>query len=176
MKRDDCFELGIVTKPHGTKGEAILFLDTDYPEDYVDLESVFLEMRGGLVPYFIESLHLNRSDKAIVKFEEIESIEDVETIQGAKVFLPLALLPKLEGGQFYYHQVVGYMVEDENLGVLGEVVSFSETAAQPIMVMDYKEREVLIPMSENIVLRADHENNKMITCLPGGLLELYLED
>ena len=176
MKKEDCFELGVVTKPHGTKGEAILFFDTDYPEDYVDIEAVFLEMKSGLVPYFLESVHLNRSNKAIVKFEDIESIEDVEVIQGAKVFLPLNQLPKLEGGQYYYHQVVGYTVEDQNHGVLGEVITFSETAAQPIMVMDYKQKEVLIPLADNIVIKADHENKKMITNLPGGLLEIYLEE
>lgn len=176
MKKEDCFELGVLTKPHGIKGEATLFLDTDHPEEYTELETIFLEQKSGLVPYFLEYVHLNRSNKAIVKLEEVETVEDVEEIQGSKVFLPINQLPKLEDGQFYYHQVVGYTVEDENHGKLGEVISFSETAAQPIMVMDFKEKEVLIPISENIVLKADHANNIMHTNLPNGLLEIYLED
>ena len=175
MKKEDCFELGIITKPHGTKGEAILHLDTDYPEAYTDLESVFLEMKGALVPYFFESIHLNKSNKAIVKFEDIESIEDVEIIKNAKAYLPVGFLPKLEEGQFYYHDVVGFTVIDENHGELGIVVSFSETTAQPIMVMDFKEKEVLIPVDKSIVLRADLDKHQVITCLPNGLLEIYME-
>ena len=176
MKKEDCFELGIVTKSHGLKGEAILYLDTDNPEDYVDLDTVFLEMKGGLVPYFLEAVYLHQANKAIVKFEDIDTVEQLEVVLGVKVFLPLTTLPELEEGQFYFHQIMDYEVEDVNLGTLGKVVSISETAALPILVMEYKEKEVLIPMSDDIVLRADHSNKKMITCLPGGLLEVYLED
>ncbi len=176
MKKEDCFELGVITKSHGLKGEAILYLDTDNPEDYVDLDAIFLEMKSGLVPYGLEAVYLHQSNKAIVKFEDIETIEQLEVILGTKVFLPLTALPELTDGQFYFHQIMDYEVEDENLGLLGKVVSISETAALPIMVMEYKEKEILIPMSDDIVLRADHATKKMITCLPGGLLEVYLED
>ncbi|TAF02078.1 MAG: 16S rRNA processing protein RimM, partial [Runella slithyformis] len=36
MTKEDCFRVGHVTRTHGTKGEVIVFLDVDYPEDYDD--------------------------------------------------------------------------------------------------------------------------------------------
>jgi 16S rRNA processing protein RimM len=50
MTKEDCFELGKITKTHGVKGEVILWLDVDFPEDYEEMDSVFLEVRGELVP------------------------------------------------------------------------------------------------------------------------------
>ncbi|GAB3828343.1 hypothetical protein GCM10028895_41720 [Pontibacter rugosus] len=51
MHIDDCFLLGYIVKTHGTKGQVVAFFDVDFPEDYEDLESVFLEQKGRLIPF-----------------------------------------------------------------------------------------------------------------------------
>ena len=53
MNIDACFQLGYIVKTHGIKGQVVAFFDVDFPEDYEDLESVFLEQKGRLVPFFI---------------------------------------------------------------------------------------------------------------------------
>ena len=52
MEIKDCYCLGRVTKPWGVKGQVMLFLDVDEPEDYATLDSAFVEVKGQLVPYF----------------------------------------------------------------------------------------------------------------------------
>lgn len=37
MTKENCFELGKITKTHGVRGELVLWLDVDFPEDYEDL-------------------------------------------------------------------------------------------------------------------------------------------
>ena len=59
MTTDECYRLGKITKPFGFKGQVIFFLDVDCPEDYADLDSVFVEVKGALVPYFIEAIAIN---------------------------------------------------------------------------------------------------------------------
>ena len=54
MRKEDCYYLGKITKTHGFKGNLILHLDTDEPELYENLESVFIERDGMLVPFFFE--------------------------------------------------------------------------------------------------------------------------
>ena len=44
MTQDECYRLGKITKPFGFKGQVIFFLDVDSPEDYEELDSVFLEL------------------------------------------------------------------------------------------------------------------------------------
>ena len=53
---DECFELGYIIKPHRLNGAVDIYLDTDFPEDYKKLESLFVNLRQKLVPFFIDSI------------------------------------------------------------------------------------------------------------------------
>lgn len=176
MTKDNCYELGKITKTHGIKGEVILWLDVDYPEDYEDLESVFLDVKGELIPFFIEEYQL-RGNRAIVRFEDVETFEQAEKMVNLQAFLPLEVLPSLEGNdQFYYHEIVGFQVIDTNLGELGLVQTIYSMQAQDLLVMSYKSKEVLIPINDDIVLTADKQAKTLTVALPEGLLDVYLED
>ncbi len=175
MTKDTCFELGKITKTHGIRGEVILWLDVDFPGDYEDLESVFLEVRGELVPYFMDSYRLS-GNRAIVQFEDIDTFEKAEALINLQAFLPLEELPELEDNQFYYHEIIGYQVVDKNLGELGIVHTVHSMQAQDLLVMDYKGKEVLIPVISEIVLNADKGAKVLNVNLPEGLLEVYMED
>ena len=175
MTKETCFELGKITKTHGLKGEVVLWLDVDFPEDYEDLESVFLDVRGELIPHFIET-YRQSGNRAIVKFEDIDTFEKAETMINLQAFLPLDELPELEKDQFYYHEIIDYQVVDKNLGELGKVLTVHSMQAQDLMVMEYKGKEVLIPVISEIVLNADKEAKILNVNLPDGLLEVYLEE
>ena len=58
MKIEDCFQLGYVIKSHGLHGELSIFLDTDFPENYIEMESVYVEFQQKLVPFFVETINL----------------------------------------------------------------------------------------------------------------------
>jgi 16S rRNA processing protein RimM len=175
MTKDNCFELGKITKTHGLKGEVVLWLDVDFPEDYEDLESIFLDVKGELVPYFMESYRLS-GNRAIVQFEDIDTFEQAEAMVNLEAFLPLEELPELEDDQFYYHEIIGFQIKDKNLGDLGTVQTVHSMQAQDLLVMNYKGKEVLIPVIPEIVLEADKEAKILNVNLPDGLLEVYLEE
>ncbi|MDI9859801.1 MULTISPECIES: ribosome maturation factor RimM [Flectobacillus] len=175
MTKEDCFELGKITKTHGVKGEVILWLDVDFPEDYEEMDSVFLEVRGELVPFFMDSYQL-RGNRAIVKFEDCDTFEKAEELLNLQAFLPLEVLPELDGEQFYYHEVIGFQVIDEKLGALGLVQTVYAMQAQDLLVMSYQNKEVLIPVDPEIVLGADKEAQTLQVNLPEGLLDVYLND
>jgi 16S rRNA processing protein RimM len=42
--------------------------------------------------------------------------------------------------------------------------------------MDYMEKEVLIPISHEHVLKANHEKKELVVNLPDGLIEIYLDE
>lgn len=175
MNKASCFELGFITKAHGLQGEVQIFLDTDIPEYYENMESVFVEINNQLIPFFIEHISLQPGQKAIVKFEDIRSIDDVEKVKGKALYLPTSSLPPLKEGQFYFHDVIGYKIIDKTEGELGAVDTFYTAASQTTMVMMYKEKEVLIPVNDQFINGANHDKKEMYVNLPDGLLALYLE-
>ena len=175
MKIDDCYQLGYSTKTHGTKGEVTAFFDVDFPEDYQDLESVFLLQGGKLVPFFIDSMELQQKGRFIIKFEDINTIEQAEKLRNTALYLPLNELPELEEGQFYFHDVIGFKVVDDQQGELGTVKDFYDMPQQPLMAMEYMNQEMLIPVMDETMLRADHEGKILHVSLPEGLLEVYTQ-
>ena len=174
MRKEDCFYLGKIAKKFSFKGEVLLYLDTDEPELYEDMESVFVEFNKNLVPYFIENSSLHKNDFLRVQFEDVDSEEEADTLLGCDVYLPLSMLPKLEGNQFYFHEVIGFEIEDQRVGVFGKIVSINDTTAQPLFEVVNGEVEILIPMIDQFLIKIDRENKKVLMDLPEGLIEMYL--
>ena len=53
MRFEDCFFLGTVVGKYSFKGEVLLKLDTDEPEAYQSLDSLFIAQNNALIPFFI---------------------------------------------------------------------------------------------------------------------------
>ena len=175
MNIDACFRLGHIVKKHGLKGEVSILLDVDYPEEYEELESVFVEINKQLVPFFIDRIQLN-GKRAILKFEDLNSLEEISDLIGNDLYLPLEILPELEEGQFYYHEVVGYMVIDEKEGTIGAITQVYEFPNQDLFGVDFNGKEVLIPINDETVVAANHEAKTVSVVLPEGLLDVYREE
>jgi 16S rRNA processing protein RimM len=174
MRKEDCFYLGKIAKKFSFKGEVLIYLDTDEPELYENMESVFVEFNKNLVPFFIENSSLHRNDFLRVQFEDVDTEEEADSILNCDVYLPLSMLPKLEGNKFYFHEVIGFEIEDKRLGVFGKIVSINDTTAQPLFEVLNGEVEMLIPMVDHFLVKIDRENKKVVMDLPEGLVEMYL--
>ncbi len=175
MRKKDCFYLGKIAKKFSFKGEVLFYLDTDEPELYENLESVFVDYNGQLVPFFIEAAFLHKNDFLRVKFEDCDSEEDADRLIGSELYLPLDLLPKLEGNKFYYHEVVGFDVVDKNQGItIGTLVRINDSNYQALFEIDNEGTEILVPMIDQFIELVDRENKKLFLNIPAGLVDLYL--
>lgn len=170
MKQDDCYQLGEVIKTHGLKGEVTLLLDVDFPNEYQNLESVFLLRDGRLVPFFIESIQINYN-KALTKFEEIDSIELASELVKSEIYLPLSLLPELPDGEYYFHDLVGCEIFEKNvrIGVVKEVIDLN---GNELLNVDHDGKEVLIPLKDEILTKVLIKKKRLEVELPDGLLDL----
>jgi 16S rRNA processing protein RimM len=174
MTTDECYYLGRVTKPWGVKGQMMLFLDVDDPNEYAELDSAFVEIKGQLVPYFFHIDQLN-GNKAVVTFEDITA-EQANALVGHEMYLPLSTLPKLDGNRFYFHEVVGFKVVDSEHGDIGTIEQVIEYPAQPLFQIMKNGTEVLIPVIDQVIDRVDRKLKTIFITAPKGLIELYLGD
>ncbi len=175
MRIEDCFYLGKIVSKYSFKGEVLVKLDTDEPETYQNMESVFVQIGQNLVPFFIERCRLHKSNLLRIDFEDVKDEQAADNIMGSELYLPLTLLPKLEGSKFYYHEVIGFSIIDEVHGDIGVIKSVNDSAAQELFEVLKDGKELLIPISDEIIKKVDKDAKKIHVRTPEGLVELYLE-
>jgi 16S rRNA processing protein RimM len=175
MQIKDCFYLGKIVKKYSFKGELLVKLDTDEPEIFKNLESVFISLRNNLIPFFVDSCKLHKSKLLRIKFEDVDTEEDAEALLKSDLYLPLSILPTLSGNKFYYHEVTGFTVIDENFGEVGVIDNINDTGAQELFVIDRNGTEILIPLNDQFIKKVDREQKQIIVNTPEGLIDLYLE-
>ena len=176
MKKEDCFYLGKIVSKYSFKGELLAKLDTDEPNLYDSLEAIFVDLRGNLVPFFVESSQLHKSDLLRLKFEDVDTEADADALIKTELYLPLELLPKLDGDKFYFHEVIGFSIKDKNFGHVGMITGINDSTAQALFEIDRDGIEILIPMNDEFIDKVDRENKTIEVNTPEGLIDLYLEE
>ena len=174
MNKDDFYYLGKIIKTYGNKGHVMVTLDVDDPSAYLNIESVFLDLQGERIPFFIEELELKHNKKAIIRFQDVNSIEDAEIYSGLEMYLPVSQLPPLSDDQFYFHEVKGFTVIDANHGKIGTIEDIIELPHQSLFQIRFGEKEILIPVVDQVILKVDRENHVLEIDAPEGLIEIYL--
>ena len=174
MRKEDCFYLGKIVKKHSFKGEVVIKLDTDEPELYGNMESVFVDLGGNLVPFFIERSSLSKGTMLRIKIEDFNTEDEADMMMRSGIYLPLDLLPKLEGNKFYFHEVIGFKVIDQNHGEVGVLININDSAAQPLFEIERDDKEIFIPMIDDFIQKVDRENKEIRVETPDGLIDLYL--
>ncbi len=167
------FHLGKVIKSHGLQGDVLCFLDTDQPAAYSKLKGVFLEMNQHLLPFFIKRIKV-MGEEAIVSFEDIQTVDQANKLKGSDIYLPLDKLPKPGKNEFYWHDLLGCELIDEELGTLGTVEDVMETSGHHLLSFTYQGNEVLFPFVKEFVKEFDLTTKKVQIHLPEGLLDIYL--
>ena len=174
MRKEDCYFVGKITRRHGLQGNVVLKLDTDLPENYQQMESIFIEINGLLVPFFIEKQSWRNADSKLLYFKNSTEAMVDQTI-GKDVFLPLNTLPKLEGNAFYYHEVVDFSIENKEGENFGLIRSINDQTAQHYFILDRDGKQVVVPIIKDWILEVKREDKKIIMELPDGLLEVFTE-
>ena len=84
-------------------------------------------------------------------------------------------MPKLEGNAFYYHEIIGFHIVDENFGSVGLISGVNDSSAQVLFEIDRNGIEILIPLNDDIISSVDRTNKTVTVNTPPGLIDLYLE-
>ncbi|MBD1428239.1 ribosome maturation factor RimM [Sphingobacterium litopenaei] len=174
MTIEESFYIGYVSKTRGLKGEVQLFFEfEDYNE--LDLDVIFLEVNKKLVPYFVDTIKLQKNSTAYATFEDVDHIDKAQALVRRKVYLPNDKMPERDPDDFRWTDLVGFLVIDEEHGELGEIIEVREMPQQFIATVDMDGKDLMFPLSEDLILGIDAEEEIIEVDLPEGLVDLYKE-
>ena len=178
MKIDDCFYLGYISKTIGTKGELAFKLDVDSPSSYHGLDAVFVQISPKdtqLVPYFLDKAEIQNNDLLRCKFEGADDQSTAKSLVGKSLYLLEENLPPLKENQFYFHEIIGYKIIDQEKGELGKIEKVLEYSTSNLFSIPVGDKEILIPISDETIIKVDKKAEEIHVVCPEGLIDLYLE-
>lgn len=148
--------IGEITKPHGLKGEVKVFPLTDDINRFKKLKRVFIEGKEVKVLYVTVG-----SDRAIMKFEGCESIDDAERYRKKTIEVPREEAVKLEEDAYFIEDLKDCIVFDSEGKELGPVDDVIQTGANDVYWIR-KPKELLIPAIRDVVLDVNIEEERII--------------
>ncbi len=171
---EDFIEIGYISKAHGIKGELKAVLDVHDVSDYLNRKNLWLAKKPGAPqPYELKKFQPT-GKQCILAFKDIHTRNDAEALQGYTLLIPQSELAPLEEGQYFFFEILGFSIRDKQKGELGKVDDILEGGLQDLIVMRYKNKEVLIPAVDEVLLEVDKEKKEVLVDLPQGLLEMYV--
>jgi 16S rRNA processing protein RimM len=171
---NELIKIGNTQKAHGIKGELKLNVEEHFIDDLFDAEAVFIEIKGQKVPYFVEDIQVGNI--IFIKLEGVDSRNDAENLMHKDLYMrreDITISDELiKSGGLYFKYLEGYILFDD---VEGEIAVIEEVASYPqqeIAYIYYKDRTILIPLNEDLILNVDKEAKKVTMSLPDGILGL----
>jgi 16S rRNA processing protein RimM len=174
---DDLVLVGRIAKPHGLRGDVAINPDTDFAEDRFAVGARLLltrrdvEVTGPIEDMTVAAVRFHNG-RPIVRFRGLESIDAVEPLAGASLWIRAASRPPLPEGHYYHDALIGCDVETVAGERVGQVTRIDAFGSAPILVVHDGRSDVLIPLAETICIRIDPAVRRIVIDPPEGLLDV----
>ena len=166
-------KVGKIVNTHSLKGEVKVISSTDFEEERFKKGSKLLITRGNqLIREVVVQSYRNHKNFLLVKFEGIDSVEEAEKLKNLQIKIDSDEVGELEENEFYFHEIIGCEVFDENEKLLGEIIEILTPGANDVWVIKGQNgKEILIPYIEDVVKKIDIENKKIDIEVMEGLID-----
>lgn len=173
IKSEEVYKIGTFGKPHGIHGELQMTF-TDDVFDRVEAPYVVCSMEGILVPFFIDSYRIRTATTALMKLEDVDSVEQARRFTGLDIYFPFRLAD--EPADDYlpsWASLEGYRIEEVQQGYLGTLSAVDDSTANVLLVIERADgEEILVPACEEFIVGFDRHQRTITLQLPEGLTDL----
>ena len=175
IRKEETKRIGFFARPHGIKGELSLVTDYDLFEEKNE-SYVFCEMDGIMVPFFVESYRYKSNTTILVKLDGVDNEISAKQFVNREVFYPANCLKEPTTDDSDWKHFTGYMLEGKEHGELGVITFVDETTINTLFTVEYREKELLVPIADELIDSIDHEGRRIVLLLPEGIIELGVND
>ncbi len=162
--------VGRISGAHGLKGALRFRPDNPNSDTLEQVKRVFLERDGASREFRLTTMTPLNATTRRITLEGITDINAAESLKGAVVMVATEDVPAAKPGEFYYYEAIGcevFLTDGSRLGAIEEIFS---NGAHDVWVVRDAEREVLVPVIEDVVKAMDLPARRVtIDPIPGLL-------
>jgi 16S rRNA processing protein RimM len=163
--------LGKISRINGYDGSVIVKLEKFFLDNIPEMESVFLEINGKPVPFFISLSEYSGGDILKLKFDGYESYEKVSEFTGCRVFLTTINEEDMPADK--PDNIMGFKVVSQDQNLIGTVKEIIQNPGHDLLkIISPEKREILIPFHEDLIKGFDKRKKTIIVELPEGLTDI----
>ncbi|QQS27519.1 MAG: hypothetical protein IPM47_11460 [Sphingobacteriales bacterium] len=181
MQSENLYQVGYLTQAKSLKGELKAFFEAFFldflQKSKSKLNYLIVETKQGYLPYFIEKIQLQNDGNVLVKFEEINNLEAALPLQHSPVFYEKAKLEgfvsdELEDEEEGWDFLLGFTLIDASSNqTLAIIEDIYYLPAHELAQITYQNKEILIPLHEDLITEIDERAKSISINLPEGLVE-----
>ncbi|XNN70638.1 ribosome maturation factor RimM [Bacillus pumilus] len=166
--------VGKIVNTHGVRGEVRVVSKTDFPEERYKKGSVlyiFKQGQGEPLKVTVAS-HRQHKQFDLLTFEEISSLNEAELLKESILKVEKEYLGSLDEGEFYFHQIIGCEVYDEENQLVGQIKEILTPGANDVWVVGRKgKKDALIPYIPSVVKKINISSKTIHIEVMEGLID-----
>ena len=171
--------IGSIIKTHGFDGALVIStenqIDIELIENCINKKGfVFINIDEIQVPFFItEKTKVLNNKSILIYLDDIFNDNQAKKYISSKIFVEDDCFDKkIEAKLIVNHDLIGFLVIDENLGIIGNIFDFINIPSNPLLIVKKSDKEILIPINDDFIIEINNEDKKIIIELPEGLIEI----
>jgi len=163
--------LGRISRANGYNGSVSVRLENSFFNNIPEMESVFLEIDGKPVPFFISSEEYSGGDILKFKFKGYDTFEKVSEFTGCRIYLTTISEDNKTSGNT--ESMTGFKVISGNKSIIGTVMEIVQNPGHDLLkILSPEGKEILIPFHEDFILNTSDKKKTIMVDLPEGLTEI----
>lgn len=167
-------QIGKIAGTHGLDGSVVLRHQLEGKGIWTKIPHIFIEVRReSYIPYFIESRKVLNHEEVLLILDEVHSMELAKSLSGKNVYLEEEIFSRLKPKAVTV-DMIGFKVIDKVHGELGTIEDLFETPGQVLATVQYKGKEVMVPLIDATIVSVNAAGRAITVQLPEGLLDVYL--
>lgn len=165
--------VGVITSPHGVRGEVKVYPTTDDVMRFKKLDKVILDLgRGETRELKIRQVKFFKN-MVILKFDGVDTMNEVEGWRQKDLLITRDQAIPLEEDEFFITDLIGLNVVTDEGETLGTLTDVMETGANDVYCVKTPEgKELLLPAIRDCILDVDLDKEEMLVHVLPGLLDL----
>lgn len=167
----DYVYLGKILKPFSYKGELKIFIEDLYIDYFLDINTIFIDIQGSYTPFAIKSSSKNKSNIFRISLDGIDSESLAKALKGNDIYIQKKLISKEVFQKNKNYIFIDYKLYDNNL-FIGKVIEVIQNKNQVLVKVVFNEKNILIPLVDEFIIKIDKDKKKLIMNLPEGLKDL----